>query len=315
MKIVLTDCATVTNGDIDLHVLDRYGQVDYHPLTSPDELLDRLYGADAVICNKTNITAAVMEAVPTLKYIGLFATGYNNIDVAYAGAHGVTVCNAGQYSTNAVVQHTFALLLEMFSSTSRFISFTADGGWQRSKSFSSFIFPQQEIAGKTLGIIGYGSIGSAVAKAATAFGMKVLAYTRTPKSDENAEFVTLDELLSRSDVVTLHCPLNAQTDKLINADTLAKMKKGARLINTSRGGTIDEQALHDALESGHLAGAAIDVLTTEPMSMTTPLANAKNLIITPHVAWSPIETRRRLMEIVTGCLDAYLAGSPINVVS
>ncbi len=315
MKLVLTDCATVTNGDLDLHVLDRFGEVEYYPLTAQEELIDRLTGADAMICNKTNVTAEVMAACPTLKYIGLFATGYNNIDVAYAGAHGVTVCNAGQYSTNAVAQHTFALLLELFSSTSRFISFTADGGWQRSKSFSSFVFPQNEIFGKTLGIIGYGSIGKAVARVALAFGMRVVVYTRTPKNDPEVSFVGLDELLRISDAVTLHCPLTEQTARMINAETLAMMKPGAVLINTSRGGTIDEAALREALESGHLRAAAVDVLTAEPMSLDTPLADAPNLMITPHVAWSPIETRMRLMDIVVRCLDAWAAGAPFNVVS
>ena len=315
MKLVLTDCSTVTNGDLDLHVLDRFGEVEYYPLTKPEELIERLTGADAMVCNKTNVTAEVMKACPTLKYIGLFATGYNNIDVAYAGAHGVTVCNAGQYSTNAVVQHTFALILELFSSTSRFINFTADGGWQRSASFSSFVFPQREIFGKTLGIIGYGSIGQAVAKAALAFGMKVVVHTRTPKNDPSVTFVSLDELLAVSDVVTLHCPLTPQTSLIMNAENLAKMKQGAILINTSRGGTIDEAALRAALESGHLGAAAVDVLTTEPMSYDTPLAGAPNLIITPHVAWSPYETRVRLMGIVVDCIDAWLAGKPFNVVS
>ena len=315
MKLVLTDCSTVTNGDLDLHVLDRFGDVEYYPLTAPEELIERLTGADAMICNKTVVSAETMAKCPTLKYIGLFATGYNNIDTAYAHDHGVTVCNAGQYSTNAVAQHTFALILELFSSTSRFISFTADGGWQRSKSFSSFVFPQHEIAGRTLGIVGYGSIGRAVAKVANAFGMNVVVYTRTPREDDTVRFVSFDELLAVSDIVSLHCPLTPQTSLMMNADAFAKMKKGAVLINTSRGGTVDEAALRAALENGQLSAAAVDVLTTEPMSLTTPLAGAPNLIITPHVAWSPYETRVRLMDIVTGCLDAWLRGEPYNVVS
>lgn len=315
MKLVLTDCSTVTNGDLDLHVLDRFGEVEYYPLTAPEELIERLTGADAMICNKTVVSAETMAKCPTLKYIGLFATGYNNIDTAYAHDHGVTVCNAGQYSTNAVAQHTFALILELFSSTSRFISFTADGGWQRSKSFSSFVFPQHEIAGRTLGIVGYGSIGRAVAKVANAFGMNVVVYTRTPREDDTVRFVSFDELLAVSDIVTLHCPLTPQTSLMMNADAFAKMKPGAVLVNTSRGGTVDEAALRTALESGQLSAAAVDVLTTEPMSLTTPLAGAPNLIITPHVAWSPYETRVRLMDIVTGCLDAWLRGEPYNVVS
>ena len=315
MKLVLTDCATVTNGDIDLHVLDRFGEVVYHPLSKPEELIERLTGADAMICNKTNVTAEIMAACPTLKYIGLWATGYNNIDVDYASKHGVTVCNAGEYSTNAVAQHTFALILELFSSISRFVTFTADGGWQRSASFSSFVFPQNEVYGKTIGIIGYGSIGKAVAKIALAFGMKVLVNTRTPQIDPNVTFVSFDELLENSDIVTLHCPLTPQTTHIMNESAFKKMKKSAFLINTSRGGTIDEAALRAALENGDIAGAGIDVLTTEPMSMTTPLAGAPNIVITPHVAWSPLETRQRLLGIVVDCLDAWVAGKPFNVVS
>lgn len=315
MKLVLTDCSTVTNGDIDLHVLDRFGEVVYYPLSKPEELIERLTGADAMVCNKTNVTAEIMEACPTLKYIGLWATGYNNIDVDYAGKHGVTVCNAGQYSTNAVAQHTFALILELFSSISRFVGFTADGGWQRSASFSSFVFPQREVFGKTIGIVGYGSIGKAVAKIALAFGMKVLVNTRTPQNDPAVTFVSFDELLKNSDVVTLHCPLTPQTTHLMDESAFKKMKNSAIFINTSRGGAVDEAALRAALENGEIAGAGIDVLTTEPMSLTTPLAGAPNIVITPHVAWSPLETRQRLLGIVVDCLDAWVAGKPFNVVS
>lgn len=315
MKIVLTDCATVTNGDIDLSVLEKLGDVEYYQLTAPEELVGRICGADAVICNKTVISADIMKQCPLLKYIGLFATGYNNIDVEYAGKHGITVCNAGQYSTSAVAQHVFALLLEIYCSTSSYTSFTADGGWVRSRSFSAFGYPQHELFGKTIGIVGFGSIGRAVAAIARAFGMNVIAYTRTPREEEGVRMVSFEELLAQSDVISVHCPLTAQTEKMFDADAFAAMKDGAVFINTSRGGVLDEAALRAALEAGKPAAAAVDVLTTEPMSADCPLLGAPNLLITPHVAWAPYETRVRLMDIVYSNLAAYLDGAPINVVS
>lgn len=314
-SIVLTDCDTVVaNGDIDLSRLEALGEVTYWGLT-PDELLvERVRGANAVICNKTRMTAAVMEQCPDLRYIGLFATGYNNIDTAYTAAHGITVCNAGQYSTMAVAQHTFALILDIFCSMDRYAAFTASGGWQKIKSFSGFSFPQHEIAGRTLGIVGYGSIGQAVAKIALAFGMKVLVSTRTPKDDPTVEPVSFDELLRRSDVISVHCPLTAQTEGMFDREAFAKCRDGAVFINTARGGVVIERDLREALESGKLAGAGIDVLTAEPMAEDCCLLGAPNLVITPHVAWSPYETRLRLMDIVEANLRNFLEGHPTNVV-
>lgn len=313
-RIVLTDCDTITGGDIDLRRLDALGEVTYHGLTPDDLLVERVRAANAVICNKTRMTAEVMSRCPDLRYIGLFATGYNNIDIEYARAHGITVCNAGEYSTAAVAQHTFALMLELFCSTSKYTAFTGSGDWKRTKSFSAFGYPQHELYGKTLGIVGYGSIGKAVARIGAAFGMKVIAYTRTPKSDEGVEFVSFEELLERSDVITVHCPLTAQTEGLFDRAAFARCKKSAVFINTARGAVVVESDLRAALEAGDIAAAAVDVLTTEPMAEDCALFGAPNVIITPHVAWAPLETRLRLMDIVVDNLAGYLAGAPRNVV-
>ncbi len=315
MKIVITDRDTVTSGDLSLDSLERFGEVISYGLTAPHELVERIADADAVLCNKTQITAEVMDACPKLRYVGLFATGYNNIDVVHAAKKGITVCNAGEYSSDAVAQLTFALLLELCTSLSRYAQYTSSGGWITSPVFSAFIHPQRELSGMTLGIVGHGSIGRRVERIAGAFGMKVLVYTRTPGKVDDTEYVSLDELLSRSDAVTVHCPLNEATAKLFNAETFAKMKPGAFFINTSRGGVVDEPALREALDSGKLGGAALDVLAVEPMNADCPLIGAKNLIVTPHVAWAPLETRQRLLSIVENNIDCWLEGKPVNVVS
>lgn len=315
MKIVITDRDTITNGDLDISCLERFGEVVSYGLTAPEELIGRIKEADAVLCNKTQITAEVMDACPSLRYIGLFATGYNNIDVVHARERGITVCNAGEYSSDSVAQLTFSMLLELCTSLSKYMAYTSSGGWVTSPVFSAFIYPQKEMAGMTLGIVGYGSIGRRVAKIARAFGMKVLVSTRTPGKDPEAEYVSFEELLERSDAVTVHCPLTEATAKLFNAEAFEKMKPGALFINTSRGGVVDEKALRGALDSGKLAGAALDVLAVEPMSAECPLIGAKNLIITPHIAWAPLETRERLLDIVAGNLEGWMNGRPVNVVS
>lgn len=314
-KIVITDALTVTDGDIDLRFFEAFGQLEIYPLTSYDEVADRIAEADIVLCNKTPLDRSILAEAPRLSYIGLFATGYNNIDIGFAKENGITVCNAGEYSTNAVAQHTFALLLEHYSRTAAYDSFVSEEGWVRSKTFSPFVYPTMELAGKTMGLIGYGSIGHAVAAIARAFGMSVLVYTRTPMEDVSVTFTDLDTLLSASDVVSVHCPLNEQSKGMFNAQTFAKFRDGAFFINTARGPIVCEEALRDALESGKLAGAGIDVLDCEPMRGDCVLLGAKNLIITPHVAWAPKETRRRLVDIVADNLRAYLRGEPQHVVS
>ena len=312
MRIVVADAETVVGNGIDLDFLNEFGEVTVYDLTAPEELIPRLQGADAVICNKTRITAEVMAACPTLKYVGLFATGFNNIDTAYAAAHGVTVCNVPGYSTEAVAQHTFALLLAITDRCHEYNDTVAQGDWVRSRTFAYFPIPLTELCGKTIGIVGYGAIGRRVGDMARAFGMKVLVHGRRPIPDADVEQVPFEELLTRSDVVSMHCPLNPDSEGMMNAAAFAKMKEGAIFINTSRGGLVEEQALRDALDSGHLMGAGVDVLQVEPMTPDCPLLGAPNLLITPHIAWAGVETRRRLMGVVAENIRQFLNGTPIN---
>ena len=314
MRIVVTDAATVVGNGIDVEFLKEFGEVTVYDLTPDERLIPRLQGADAVICNKTRITADVMAACPTLKYVGLFATGFNNIDVAYAAAHGVTVCNFPGYSTEAVAQHTFALLLGITDRVHEYNETVAQGDWVRSRTFACFPIPLAELCGKTIGIVGYGAIGRRVGDMARAFGMKVLVHGRRPIPDTDVEQVPFAELLRRSDVVSMHCPLNADSEGMMDAVAFAAMKEGAIFINTSRGGLVDEQALRAALDSGHLLGAGVDVLQVEPMTADCPLYGAPRCIITPHIAWAGVETRRRLMGVVAENIRRYLAGNPINKV-
>ena len=314
MKIVITDSKTVTNGDLSLAAIEEFGEVTAYDLTAPADIVDRIREAEMVLCNKTPLTADVLKEAPKLKYIGLFATGYNNIDIDYANAHGITVCNAGGYSTDAVAQHVFAMLLSHASRVDDYRRFTEAGQWIGSEVFSPFCFPMIELRGKTMGLVGFGNIGQQVAAIAKAFGMRVLVYTRTKRQADGIEFTSFEEMLRKADVVSVHCPLNAQSEKLFDAAAFAKCKTGAYFINTSRGGVVDEVALKEALESGKLSGAALDVLCTEPMAADCPLYGVKNCLITPHVAWAPLETRERLLRLVCDNMRAFLSGSPQNVV-
>lgn len=313
MKIILTDAKTVTQGDLSLEPLKEFGEVVVHELTAFEDIAETVRDADMIICNKTPLNAETLRYADHLKYIGLFATGYNNIDTEYCSAHGITVCNAGSYSTDAVCQHTFALILECMNRAGSYNRFVHDGGWKNSKTFSPFVFPLNEISGKTLGIIGYGSIGKAVERVALAFNMKTLKVRRHGETDQS--FVDLDTLLRESDIVTVHCPLNDSSYRMIDRKTIAKMKDGAIFINTARGGVMDEGAVAEALKSGKLSYAGIDVLETEPMAKDCVLCDIDNCIITPHIAWAPMETRVRLMGIVCDNIRAFLSGDPKNVVN
>lgn len=315
MKIVLTDAQTVLDNLVDAKALKELGEVVEYGLLKYEEVAEKIADADIVICNKTKLDSYTLRLAKNLKYIGLFATGYNNIDIDYCKEHNITVCNAGSYSTNAVAQHTFALILEHYNNTAKYNQFVQDGKWKRSKTFSPFVYPLSELAGKTLGIVGLGSIGQAVAKIANAFEMNVIAYNRSPREIENVKIVSFDELLSTSDIVSVHCPLNSESEHMFNKETFAKMKKGALFVNTARGGVMIEQDLFDALESKHLGGALIDTLAVEPMEEDCILMNAKNCIITPHIAWAPLETRVRLMNIVVDNIKNFLNGTPTNKVN
>lgn len=315
MKIVILEAGTVSRGDVSFDELYSLGDITEYRLTPTDKIVENVGDAEAVLCNKTPFTADVLRACPNLKYIGLCATGYNNIDLKTCRELGITVCNVPAYSTGAVAQQVFSFILSFFSRTAEYGEFVREGGWIRSETFSDFVFPTRELEGKTLGVIGYGSIGRRVAGIARAFRMNVIVNTRTAKQDSSVRFVGIKELFSESDVITAHCPLTDETRGLIGKENLALCKPSCIIINTSRGDVVDEQALADALNEGRIAGAALDVLQSEPMSADCPLRGAKNCIITPHVAWAALETRERLVKTVVENLRAYIAGSPVNTVT
>ncbi len=316
MKIAVLDWYTVNiSGDIPVSQLEELGEVRVIPLTKPEETAANIGDADIVLCNKVLITREVMDACPNIKYIGLFATGYNNVDTAYAAEKGITVCNAGQYSTNAVAQQTFAYILDRFSRIRDYDAAVKDGQWERSPAFSYFPIPTSELAGRTLSIVGYGSIGRKVAEIGHAFGMNIVVSTRTAPADCPYEVTDLFTAAEKADVLTFHCPLTEQTKGIVNSELLSRMKSSAMLINTARGGIVSEPDLAAALNSGTIAAAYLDVLDKEPMSPDTPLKTAKNCTITPHTAWAPFETRQRLVDIVCSNIRAWQNGSPVNKVN
>lgn len=315
MKILVTDSASLkSHNDLTLEVLEQFGTVVEYAGITREELLREVKDTDILLCNKTVIDREVMSAGNTLKYVGLFATGYNNIDIVCAKEKGIVVANAGSYSTNAVAQQTVAYILNHYTKISEYDNFVKDGGWQKSTVFSPLVYATDEVFEKTIGLIGYGSIAKAVEKIALALGMKVLVYTRTVR-EEDPKFVTLDYLLENSDIVSVHCPLNEQSQNMFNAETFKKFKNGAYFVNTARGGVMDEIALYNALESGKLSGAAVDVLATEPMPQDCVLMKAKNITITPHTCWAPLTTRKRLLGIVCDNINAFLEGNPKNNVA
>lgn len=313
MRVVILDAKTLTNDDIDFSVFDEFGEVTIYDYTKYDEIAERVKDSEIILCNKCIMNKETLKNAGNVKYIGLFATGYNNVDIEYTNERNITVCNAGSYSTNAVAQHVFALILEHYNKVGEYNKFVKDGGWIHSEKFSPFK-PMKEMDGRTLGIVGYGSIGKKVAKIAQAFDMKVLAYNRSPKKDESVQFVEMDELLEKSDIVSIHCPLNSDSEKMCNKEFFAKMKDGALFINTSRGGVVDEQALIDAVKSKKVSGAGLDVVAVEPMEKHEEILDIDNIIITPHSAWAPVETRTRLVEIVKNNIKKWVAGDPVNVI-
>ena len=313
MKVVILDAKTLTNDDIDFSVFDEFGEVTIYDYTKYNQIAERIKDAEIILCNKSIMNRMTLKDAKNVKYIGLFATGYNNVDIEYTNERNIMVCNAGSYSTNAVAQHVFALILEHYNKVGEYNKFVKDGGWIHSEKFSPFK-PMKEMDGRTLGIVGYGSIGKKVAKIAQAFDMKVLAYNRSPKKDEGVRFVEMDELLEKSDIVSIHCPLNRDSEKMCNKDFFSKMKDGALFINTSRGGVVDEQALIDAVKSKKISGAGLDVVAVEPMEKHEEILDIDNIIITPHSAWAPVETRTRLVEIVRNNIKKWVAGAPVNVI-
>ena len=318
MKIVMPEYSTLTRGDIDMSGFDRLGDLLILDHPTKEELKAALPDADLLFVNKTAVDEDLLSAAPKLRYIGECATGFNNIDLAACKKHGITVTYVPAYSTDAVAQQVFAFLLEHCSRVHDYNDFVRDGGWTRSGNFSEFVFPTEELAGKTLGLVGYGRIGSKVAQIAQAFGMTVLATTRSFVSgwsgDGYAKFVPFDTLLAESDVVSVHCPLTEASYHLFDEKAFAAMKDGAFFINTARGPVVSEEALTAALHAGKLSGAAVDVLEEEPMREDCVLSDTDNCIITPHVAWAPRETRQRLVDVVLRNVSAWLEGDPVNVV-
>ena len=318
MKIVVLDGYTLNPGDISWDSLKQLGDVVVYERTPPDKVLERATGASILLSNKTPLNAALIEKLPGLKYIGLLATGYNVIDVEAAKKHGIVVANAPGYGTASVVQQTFALLLELTQRVQRHSDSVMHGDWAHSADFCYWNYPLVELAGKTIGIIGFGDIGKKVADVATAFGMNIIGNSRTrtdQRARKNFRWADVPELLECSDVVSIHCPLFPETQGLINAANLEKMKRSAYLINTSRGPIVNDQDLADALNNGTIAGAGIDVLSVEPPQADNPLFKAKNCIVTPHIAWATHEARLRLMDLVVSNVAAFLNGKPLNVVN
>ena len=314
MDIAVLDKQTLTcEGDVDFSPIEKLGNVRWLRIGSEDDIIRGARGCTAVLCNKILITRRVLESLPEVKYVGVFATGYNNVDLKAARELGVTVTNVPGYSGAAVAQHVMALILHFYSKVDVYDRAVRAGEWEAQDCFSYFPYPMHEVCGKTLGIFGFGDIGKRVAKVAAALDMKVLVHTRTLPENCPYELVGKKELFSRSDVLTLHCPLTEQTEKLINKDTLALMKSDAILINTARGGLVDEDALYDALTGGRIRAAALDVLGQEP-PRANRLIGLDNCVITPHVAWAPAETRNRLVSLAAKNLTAYMCGMPINTI-
>ena len=316
MKLAVLDWYTVNiSGDIPTSQLEEFGDVRIIPLTKPEETAANIGDADIVLCNKVLITKEIMDSCPNIKYIGLFATGFNNVDIEYAAKKGIPVCNAGQYSTNSVAQQVFAYILDRFSRIRDYDTAVKNGEWERSPAFSYFPVPTYELSGKTLSIVGFGSIGRRVAEIGSAFGMNIVISTRTQPKDCPYEVTDLYTAAEKADVLTFHCPLTDKTSGMVNSELISHMKPSAMLINTSRGGVVSEADLAQALNSGKIAAAYLDVLEKEPMSPDTPLKGAKNCIITPHTAWAPLETRQRLVNIVCDNIRAWQKGSPQNKVN
>lgn len=315
-RIVVLDGYTLNPGDLDWDPIDALGQLTVHARTRPDEMVERAVEAEILLTNKTLVQGHALEKLSKLRYIGVLATGYNVVEVQAARALGIPVTNVPGYGTASVAQHVFALLLELSQRTGHHAETVSNGEWSRCPDFCYWNFPLIELAGRTLGIIGFGEIGQAVARIAVAFGMHVLVSTRTPReSSVPVEFADLDEVFRRSDVVTLHCPLTEATKGIINGPRLQLMKSSAFLINTGRGPLVDEEKLAEALNSGRIAGAGLDVLSSEPPSVSNPLIGARNCLITPHIAWATREARARLLEIAAANIRGFLSGAPCNVVN
>lgn len=316
MDIVVLDGGTTNPGDLSWAPLEALGRVTVYDSTPADCVVKRAQDAEALIVNRIVLNRAVLDALPKLRYIGTLATGYNTIDVRAAREKGVTVCNVPLYCVETVAQLTLALLLALCNRVEQLSAVTRSGGWNDAVEATHTTAPILELSGKTLGILGFGNIGRAVAQLGLALGMRVLVHSRTQRAlPAGCTWCGFETLFETADVVSLHCPLTDETRGIVGASVLARMKPTALLINTARGALVDENALADALNSGRLAGAGLDVMAEEPPRPDHPLLTAKNCLITPHIAWASREARLRLIDAVAGNLRAFLAGQPVNVVS
>lgn len=318
MKIVVLDGYGMNPGDLSWDALKKLGDLTVYDRTAPSETIERCADAEIILTNKTIIDREIIDKLPTLKYIGVLATGYNVVDTDAAREKGIVVTNIPSYSTASVAQMVFSLLLAITNNVEHYTADNRAGRWSRNTDFCYWDTPLTELAGKTFGIVGFGNIGSKVAGIALAFGMRVMALSSKPADAlptgvEKAN--NLEHLLSESDVVSLHCPLTDSSKHLINVSTLAKMKPTAILINTGRGPLVDEQALADALNSGTLRGAGVDVLSCEPPTIDNPLLYARNCYTTPHLGWATVEARQRLMDIAVANVANFLEGTPVNVIN
>lgn len=318
MKIVVLDGYTLNPGDITWEGLESLGDVTVYDRTGAEDIVSRIGDADVVYTNKTPLTRETFDACGNIKFVGVLATGYNIVDIEAAKEKGIIVSNIPTYGTDAVCQYAIALLLELCHHVGEHSECVKRGEWTNNPDWCFWNHPLMELAGKTMGIIGFGRIGQGTGRIAQALGMKVLAfdeYKNPALENENCKYADLDTLLKESDVISLHCPLFPSTEGIINKDTIAKMKDGVLIINDSRGPLIVEEDLRDALNSGKVGGAAVDVVSTEPIRMDNPLLEAKNMIITPHIAWAPKESRQRLMDIAVDNLAKFKEGNPQNVVN
>ncbi|MEN8187295.1 MAG: D-2-hydroxyacid dehydrogenase [Bacteroidota bacterium] len=320
MKIVVLDGFTLNPGDLSWERLEKSGDLTVYDRTEKgsDKIVKAIAEAEIIFTNKTPLSKEILEKVPNVKYIGVLATGFNVVDIDAANELGMTVTNVPAYSTDAVAQLTFALLLELCHHAGLHSSAVMDGEWENSKDFCFWKTPLTELNGKTMGIIGFGRIGQATAKIARAFGMKVRIFSNRKYPElESENFINsnFEELLSESDVISLHCPLTEKTEGIINKNSIGQMKDGVMIINTSRGPLIVEEDLKNALNSGKVGGAGVDVVSEEPIKKDNPLLKANNCVITPHIAWAPKEARERLMNIAVRNLEEFLEGNPVNVVN
>lgn len=315
MNIVILDGYTLNPGDQDWAPIEKLGNVTIYDRSAAGEIVERAGNADVLLVNKVVLSAETLAQLPQVKYIGVMATGFNNIDIEAARKHGITVTNVKAYGPASVAQQTFALLLAIVNRVETHSQSVLSGEWVASPDFCYWKTPLTELAGKTMGLIGLGDIGSQVAKIALAFGMKVIAYRKHPAPAGGIEMVSLDDIFTRSDVISLHCPLTDETREIINRNSIAQMQPGAIILNTGRGPLIHEADLAEALRNGAIAAAGLDVLSVEPPKADNPLLSAPNCVITPHVAWATFEARKRLLQMVADNLASFQHGDPRNVVS